>query len=65
MWDTSGMLYEVKYESAKSSGVRLVLACSGEEALGRFRAEWEEYGGEAPSAWVVGCWEVRQADAAF
>jgi hypothetical protein len=50
--------YEVRYESTSGSGTVLVLAGSPEEALAKFKAEWEEHGDEAPTAWIAGSWST-------
>jgi hypothetical protein len=51
--------YEIGYESKTGSGTKFVLATSDAEALRLFREEWEEYGDEAPTCWIVGRWAVN------
>lgn len=48
------MRFEISYERADRSGSKFVLARTDDEALAKFREQWEEFGDPAPSAWVSG-----------
>ena len=51
------MLYEIRYEINGREGSKGVRAESEDEALTKFRADWSDYGDEAPAApHVAACW---------